>query len=129
MEAEVTMASPATFSNHDDTIDSMDVIDRLDELRDLFEEEGRLDDEDRAELESLERLCKECELYAEDWEHGVTLIRDSHFSSYIKELIEECGDLPKKLPWAIVINWDATVDNYRSDYTPVDFGGVTYWVR
>jgi hypothetical protein len=122
-------ASLATFSNRDDTIDSTDVEDRLAELRELRDDQEGLEDEDQAELEILERLSKQGQDYADDWDHGVTLIRDSYFATYARELIEESGDVPKNLHWSIVIDWESTAENYRSDYTPLDFDGVTYWVR
>jgi hypothetical protein len=33
------------------------------------------------------------------------------------------------LPDWIVIDWDATADNLKVDYTEVEFDGVTYLVR
>lgn len=88
------------------------------------------DDEDEGnEYIALKALADEAEAYSEDWTYGSTLIRDSYFSDYVQELLEDCGDLPKDLPHYVVVDWEATARNIRQDYTSVDFDGVTYWVR
>ena len=85
--------------------------------------------EEIAELKALEALAEEAEGYAPDWTHGETLIRDSYFTDYAKDLLEDCGDLPRDLPWYVVIDWEATAGHIQQDYTSVDFDGVTYWIR
>lgn len=135
------------ISNADDVIDSRDVLERIDALReslfDKHQDEGGCDSEFEAylsgqvalgneeaeELKHLEALQEEAEGYAPDWKHGATLVRDSYFTDYCRELLEDIGDLPKDLPAYIVIDWDATAQNIRIDYTSVEFDGVTYWVR
>jgi len=81
------------------------------------------------ELKALKKLAEEAEGYAPDWKHGETLIRESYFTEYCKELLEDIGDLPKGLPWYIAIDWEETADNLRIDYTEVEFDGVTYLIR
>lgn len=145
-------------SNADDVIDSRDVIARIDELQaklDAIEEaqrerddmanasaeelaeadtaieeaEADFDDDERAELAALKSLAEEAEGYADDWIHGATLIRDSYFVEYARELLADIGDLPRDLPHYIEIDWQKTADNIQVDYTSVEFDGVTYWVR
>lgn len=131
-----------TFSNADDVIDSRDVIARIEELRD--ERDAYTDDpedgssahtwagdnpDDAEELRVLEALADEASDYAPDWEHGETLIRDSYFVDYAREMLQDCGDLPANLPPYLHIDWDATARDIRTDYTAVDFDGVTYWIR
>ena len=94
-----------------------------DKLKDWIEEGNQ------GELEMLEELQGEAEGYASDWHHGVTLVRDSYWTQYCQELLDDCGDVPKDLPSYIVIDWGRTADNLQADYTSVDFAGVTYWVR
>ena len=115
----------AGFDNLDDVIDSRDVIARLEYLRDG----DGLSDVEKRELDALTKLDEEGRDYAPDWEHGATLIRDSYFVDYARELLEDCGDIPKDIPHYIAIDWDQTAHNIRMDYTSVDFGGTTYWVR
>ena len=134
-----------SFNNMDDVIDSRDIIERIAELRDMretylsdFESESeraaRTDHWNECtpegeELETLEKLAAECESYADDWEYGVTLVRDSYFTDYAINLVEECGYISKDFPHWIEVDWEATARNVRMDYTNVDFDGVTYWIR
>jgi hypothetical protein len=102
------------ISNLDDLIDSRSVIDRIEELRsawadstendpddyDLSEDDWRagLDAEDAAELVALLALQSEGEGYS-DWQHGATLIRDSYFEDYARELAEDIGAIPEDASW------------------------------
>lgn len=124
-----------TIDNTDDVIDSRDVIARIETLESLKADHdsdptgGHFSDEDALELRDLRALANEATQYSDDWEYGATLIRDSYFVDYTRELLEDCGDIPKDIPHYIAIDWDQTAHNIRVDYTPVDFGGTTYWVR
>jgi hypothetical protein len=62
-----------------------------------------------------------------DW-YPDLLVRDSHYKSYIQELLHDCGDMPT-LPTYIVVDWDATIANLQGDWTSIDIDGVTYWYR
>lgn len=85
--------------------------------------------DDAKELFTLEALADEASDFAADWEHGETLIRESYFVEYCKELLDDCGEIPRDLPSYIVIDWDATAENIKADYAEVDFGGETYLIR
>lgn len=85
--------------------------------------------EEAVELKALRDLAEEAEGYAEDWRHGATLIRESYFEDYCRELVSDIGDMPKEIPSYIEIDWAKTADNIRADYTEVDFDGVAYLVR
>jgi hypothetical protein len=121
------------ISNSDDIIDSRDVIARIEELESIEGIEEKIDnledDDDAKELVALRELAGEAEGYAPDWTYGATLIRESYWTEYVQELLEDCGELPRDLPGYIVIDWDATTRNIKVDYTEVDFDGVTYLVR
>ena len=85
---------------------------------------------DADEHAALLAFAKECEgAGVPDLEYGATLIRYSHFTEYVADMLEDCGELPRDLPWYIQINWDATARNIGHDYICVEFGDVTYWVR
>ncbi|MDI3300046.1 MAG: antirestriction protein ArdA [Burkholderia multivorans] len=129
-----------TIDNQADVIDVRDVIARVEELRSAIEAyaEKMIDWQENAdnteELEQLESLLSELAGNGGDekWEgqwYPVTLIRDSHFEDYARELVEEIGDLPKGLPIYIEVDWEATARNVRMDYSSVEFDGVTYWYR
>lgn len=89
------------------------------------------DTEEGEELAELKALKEELEGYSPDWRYGSTLIRDSYFKAYAKELIEDIGDMPSGLPFYIEnnINWDGVAEDLQVDYTSAEFDGVTYWVR
>lgn len=57
------------------------------------------------------------------------LIHEDYFKTYAQELVQDIGDLPNGIPSYIEIDWEATADNIRQDYTSVEFDGVTYYVR
>jgi hypothetical protein len=130
------------LDNYQDVIDSRDVIARIESLREEREEYQERDrtepltkswsqanPEEAQELAALEKLAEEASGYAAGWQCGEMLIRDSYFTEYARELLEDCGDLPKDLPHYIHIDWESTARDIRMDYTAVDFAGVTYWIR
>jgi hypothetical protein len=53
------------------------------------------------------------------------LIHEDNFIDAMRELCEDIGDLPDY----IVIDWEATAENLRADYTSVEFEGSTYYTR
>ncbi len=98
----------------------------LKELDDkLASAEDSFGDEEQNELAELEALESE----VSEWRDGATLIPESEFTDYCKELLEDCGDLPRNLPNYIAIDWDRTADNLRADYSEVEYQGTTYLVR
>lgn len=113
-----------TISNSDDTIDIRDVIGRIEEL-----EGDHDDDEELAELTGLMEQCKGNggdEQWRGDW-YPVTLIRESYFEEAMNDMVAECYELPKDLPFWMTVTYD--YEALKQDYTEVDFDGVTYLVR
>ena len=105
-------------SNADDLIDSRDVIDAI--------ENADLDDD---ELKALKELAEEAS-GSPDWEYGETLIRDSYFENYARELAEDTGAIKGDEDWPLRhIDWEAAADELKNDYFSVDFDGVEYWIR
>lgn len=125
----------STISNSDDMIDSRDVIARIEEL-----ESSQVDDpgswtlEDHDELMALRELASDGE-DSPDWTHGETLIRESYFTDYIRDLINECYEMPKEFgsgSWPyrhMTIDYEAAAEEAKVDYSEVDFDGVTYLIR
>lgn len=112
-----------TFTNTDKVIDSRDIIERIEELEVMDER----DEEESKELEVLKALADECADYASDWQYGETLIHRSYFESYMDEMVEDCYELPKDLPYWMSIKLD--YDALEQDYTSVDFDGEEYLIR
>lgn len=126
-------------SPYDDVIDIRDVIARYEDLRDRCSPDGiepeGMTDEERDELRALGALLDECkgnggdEQWRGDW-YPVTLIRDSYFREYAQELAEDIGAINPDAGWPYsCIDWEQAARELRMDYTPVEFDGVTYWVR
>lgn len=138
-----------TDYNGDDTIDSRELAELLAEmasdrndLEDAVEEaeddeakaeaEAALaewDDDNGEEYEALKAFCEEAEQYCGDWVHGVQLILDEHWDEYAEQLTDDLGALPSGIPEWVVIDWEATAENLKADYTAVEWGPYTYWVR
>lgn len=125
---------------NDQCIDSRDIQERIDELeieQHNFEESADQPDatwetaypDEAKELSELLQLKQDVEEYNSEWKYGVALIRDDYFTEYCQDMVEDIGDLPRDVPSYIVIDWEATADNLKMDYTEVDFDGHTYLVR
>lgn len=139
------------ISNSEDLIDVRDIIDRVEELRtawaeatgddpddyDLSGDDWRagLDDDESVEMVSLTELLNELRGSGGDHQwHGdwfpVTLIRDTYFEDYARELAEDIGAVPSDASWpAYCIDWEWAARELRMDYTSAEFDGVTYWYR
>lgn len=130
------------ITNTDDMIDVRDVIARVEHLRalrtpgpvDLGDDNETDQDTLFAELRGLEKLLADLagEGGDSEWEgdwYPVGLIADDYFVEAMRELCLETSDLPQDIPTYIVIDWEATAENLRVDYSSVEFDGVTYWYR
>lgn len=107
----------ADLDDDDDDDVSAEVLDAVGKLNGFTEEQ-------QDELNALEDAISEIgETYAID---GVSLIPESEFVEYAEQLCKENGYVDKNIPWWIVIDWDATANNIRQDYSEVEFEGETY---
>ena len=115
------------ITNGEDIIDSRDIIARIEELDTLIDDDTA-DEDEREEFKQLKALAAQCEGYG-DWEHGEALISADYFVDYVKDLLEDCGDIPRDVPWYVAIDWEATAENIKVDYMAVDFDGQEYFMR
>lgn len=134
----------ADFSENDDMLNSSDIIERIEYLRSFLADlpddvslETYNPDEDKRgdrseavkEYNELSDLEQSGESYASDWLHGETLINADYFAQYAEELVKDIGDLPRNMPGYLVIDWEATADNLKADYTEISFRGSTFLIR
>ena len=63
-----------------------------------------------------------------DW-YPITMIREDYFTEYCQELVSDIGDMPREIPSYIEIDWDATADNLKVDYSEIEIDGDTYFYR
>lgn len=90
-----------------------------------FEEEY---EEEITHYKEVLDFCEELYGYG-DFEYGTTIIPESKFTEYCEELVKDCGYIGSDLPSWIEIDWEATADNMRVDYTEADFEGDIYLMR
>ena len=126
-------------------LDTRDLQTRLEELeseREDFQntvndaEEGEekqtaqeeLDSWEGDNLEELEAL-RELKDEVSEWDDGNTLIPEEDWIDYVEEMLQDCGYLPRNLPWYIEIDWEKTAENIAQDYGTVDYLGTTYYYR
>ena len=82
------------------------------------------------ELAELESLKEEIESNSDEgFEYGIQLIHENYIDDYLDDLLEDCGYLPKDLPYWIKIDWRATYDNMKEDYNEIELNGNTFYVR
>lgn len=82
-------------------------------------------EENEEELAELNTLANE----VPEWIYGEALIPEDYFEEYCQELLQDIGVLPRELPAYIAIDWGATANNIRQDYSPVEYQGDTYLFR
>lgn len=64
-----------------------------------------------------------------DW-YPVTLIRDSHFEQYARDLAEDCGMVDSNQKWPnYCIDWEYAAKELQYDYSSTHIDGITYWFR
>ena len=135
-------------------LDTRDLIERRDELKEgilnsfletfehykertesfediLFEEEEiqewKEDWED--DLQEIDQIDKIEYTLGNEFEYGVTLVREDYWEEYVEDLLIEIGYLPKDLPCWIEIDWASTAYNVKKDYEEVLYQGDTYLGR
>lgn len=122
-----------TIDLSDDIIDIRTIIERVEKLENTADENGGcIDDvEYRALYDILDGLkgYGGDEEWRGDW-YPLTLIRDSYFRDYARELAEDCGMVNPDARWPNdCIDWDLAARELQHDYSSVTIDGVTYWYR
>lgn len=110
-------------------INSDDIIERIVELEEESDEHGALSPEDFEELQKLRAIEEECKQYNSDWEYDALLIAESSFVDYVKDMLTDCGDIPKDIPQYVAIDWEQTAENIKVNYVPIQIEGSTYYIR
>ena len=108
-------------------IDVRDIIARVEELEPAVDAIGEGDH--IAEWNALTAILHDLrgnggdEQWRGDW-YPVTLIRESYFTDYARDLLEDCGTIPADLPHFVHIDWEATARDLLVDYTSLDINGL-----
>lgn len=126
-------------TNTADVIDSRDILERISELEDSFsifqgdDEDKTIEDwlnsgdDEATEYVNLTKLAEEASQYSSDWEYGEALIRYDYFEQYMDEMVADCYELPKDLPYWMNITYD--YEALKQDYASVDYDGIEYYIR
>ena len=90
--------------------------------------------EEAEELAALKALEEEASA-SPDWSYGETIINGDYFTKYIKDLIDDCYEMPKEMnsgawPWRhVTIDYEAAADEAKQDYMEVTLLGNTFFIR
>ena len=104
--------------------DILDSRDLLDELKTLDKE----DDDER--IKEIEDLIEE--VGEDNFDMGVTFIREGYWVDYCEELAYDCGYLDRQSDYNPIhnyIDWEGWADAVEMDYSQSDFDGDTYYWR
>ena len=133
------------FDGTEDTLDSREIMERIEELEEAcsaYDDNGNLvagdihgTEEEQEELAALKALASEAE-GSPDWRYGEQLIRDSYFTEYTEQLIDDCyPEVSKALAssdWPmrhLKLDIEDAAEELKADYFTVEFNGSTYWIR
>lgn len=81
------------------------------------------------ELQEIEAINSIENELGSEFEYGVTLVDVDDWEEYVKEFLEDIGYIPKDFPSWIEIDWEATANNVKQDYSEIEYQGTTYLYR
>jgi len=123
------MAQTTEISSMEDIIDVRDIVARIESLEDTE------DEDEKTELARLTELMDDLagnggdEQWRGVW-YPITLIRDSYFEDYARELADDIGAIDSKAGWPnTCIDWEQAARELQMDYTTAELDGITYWYR
>lgn len=111
-----------TFPHYEDMTDTFEDIRFEEEEIESWKEDWLDELKQIEEIDNIENECSE-------FSYGETLIEEDDFEEYCEELITDCGYISRDFPSWIIIDWEATANNVRQDYSEVDYQGITYLFR
>ena len=117
-----------------DIFDSRDLLDELKTLKKEKEINKKLNidviDHEEERIKAIEELIEEVE--EDNFEMGVTFIREGYWVDYCEQLAYDCGYLDRQddsNPLHFYIDWQGWADAVEMDYGKIDFDGDTYYWR
>ena len=81
------------------------------------------------ELKEIEEIDDVENELGSEFEYGVTLVDVDDWEEFVEQDLEDIGYIPKDFPSWIEIDWEATANNVRQDYTEVTYQGNSYLGR
>jgi hypothetical protein len=117
-----------------DIYDLRDLVEEMEILRES-ELKETLSEDDKERLDNLEQLDDQFDYGEggmEEYAYNIccTLIADSYFEDYARELATDIGAIDDSYIWpASCIDWKMAAEHLKMDYTSVTFEGREYWIR
>ena len=122
------------IENEDDYADKQNDIDS--KLEEIADKENEIQDCEfeynryAEELEELEALKEEISNNSDEgFEYHIQLIHENDIDDYLHELLIDCGYIRKDMPSWIEIDWSATYNNMKQDYSEIELNGNTFYIR
>jgi hypothetical protein len=112
-----------SIDNSEDILDSRNIQERIDELSEV--EESELEDYELEELNNLIGI-KDGIGDNENWEFGITFIRDSYFEEDSEEFAYDCMGIERG-GMTQYVDWGRFAGDRKNDFQSIDFDGETYW--
>ena len=81
------------------------------------------------ELKEIEEIDDVENELGSEFEYGVTLVDVDDWEEFVEQDLEDIGYIPKDFPSWIEIDWKATANNVRQNYTEVTYQGNSYLGR
>ncbi len=86
--------------------------------------------EERQDLRDQIATIDELEDEISDWCYGATLINEDYFEDYARELADDIGAIDSDAGWPTsYIDWSAAADALAIDYSSVEIGSTSFYVR
>ncbi len=81
------------------------------------------------EYQQIEAINEVENAVGSEFTYGCTLIEEDDFEDYVEDMLIDCGYISKDFPTWIEIDWSATAENVRQDYSELEYKGDTYYFR
>ena len=78
------------------------------------------------EIEEIDTIENEL---GSEFDYGVTLVDVDDWEEFVEQDLKDLDYIPKDFPSWIEIDWEATANNVRQDYTEVEYQGNSYLGR
>ena len=87
------------------------------------------DDNDIYEFAKLWSFRKDLKDYCLDYRYGEPLVNDDQWADHAQTIVEECYDIDTTTFPGDCIDWNEVANRLQDDYTALEYGATTYWVR
>ena len=120
------------LDNFNETFNAeLDDFDEIDEASENIDEDERDNfktywEDEYQHIEAINEIEDEV---GGEFEYGCTLIEEDDFEDYVRELLVDRGYISKDLPTWMEIDWEATAENVKKDYSELEYKGETCYFR